>query len=119
MVEDSVLDTTKLLLGVEPEDTSFDVELITHINSIFFVLQQLGVGPKVGFSISDNATLWAAFIREDLVLGVKSYMYLRVKLLFDPPATGPLTTALENQIAQMEWRLNIQMEEVKNAENSG
>lgn len=118
MVEDSVLDTTKLLLGVEPEDTSFDVELITHINSIFFVLQQLGVGPKAGFSISDNTTLWSVFIGEDLVLGVKSYMYLRVKLLFDPPQTGPLTTALESQIAQMEWRLNIQMEEVKNAGNT-
>ena len=118
MVEDNVLDTTKLLLGVETDDDSYDVELITHINSIFFVLQQLGVGPVAGFEIKDNTTPWSEFIGEDMVNGVRSYMGMRVKLLFDTPATGPLTTALENQVAQMEWRLNMQMEVKKNAGNS-
>ena len=118
MLEDSILDTTKLLLGVEPDDDSFDVELITHINSIFFVLRQLGLGPINGFEIKDKNDLWSTFIGAELILGVKSYMGMRVKLLFDTPATGPLTTALENQVAQMEWRLNMQMEEVENAGNS-
>lgn len=118
MDEDSILDTTKLLLGVETDDDSYDVELIAHINSIFFVLQQIGVGPIAGFTITDNTAVWGSFIGEDMVDGVRSYMGMRVKLLFDTPATGPLTTALENQVAQMEWRLNMQME-VKNARNTG
>lgn len=117
-VPDSILDTTKLLLGIEPDDDSYDVELITHINSMFFVLQQLGVGPVTGFAITDNTQVWSEFIEEELINGVKTYMGMRVKLLFDTPATGPLTTALENQVAQMEWRLNMQMEVKKNAGNS-
>lgn len=115
MLEDSILDTTKVILGIEPEDNSFDVEITTHINSIFFVLQQLGVGPAAGFAITDNNAVWSEFIGSELINGVKTYMGMRVRLLFDPPATGPLTTALEKQVDQMEWRLNIQMEEVKNA----
>lgn len=113
MDNDSVLDTTKRQLGLDPDDSSFDLEIITHINSIFFVLHQLGVGPAMGFTIIDRTEKWSTFTVQDQINAVKTYMGLRVKLLFDPPATGPATEAMERQAGQMEWRLNVHMEGVK------
>jgi hypothetical protein len=110
---DSILDTTKLQVKIDPEDDSYDVELIMHINSIFFILTQLGVGPKSGFSISGKEEQWSEFIGVDQIAAVRTYMGLKTKLIFDPPATGPATEAMERQAGQMEWRLNLQMEEVK------
>jgi hypothetical protein len=112
-VNDSILDTTKLQVKIDPEDDSYDVELTMHINSIFFILTQLGVGPKSGFSISGKEEQWSEFIGPDQINAVRTYMGLKVKLIFDPPATGPATEAMERQAEQMEWRLNLQMEEVK------
>lgn len=113
MDNESILDTTKRLCGVDPEDTSYDLDFVTHINSIFFILQQLGVGPTIGFSIIDKNDEWSAFIGVDQISAVRTYMGLRVRLLFDPPATGPTTEAMERQAGQMEWRLNVHMEGVK------
>lgn len=112
-VNDSILDVTKRQLGLDPEDPSFDLEIIPHINSIFFVLQQLGVGPSTGFSIIDRTETWSEFIGAEQIHAVRSYMGLRVKLIFDPPPTGPATEAMERQASQMEWRLNVHMEGVK------
>lgn len=113
MDDDSILDVTKKQIGIAPEDTSFDLDIITHINSIFFILQQLGVGPSTGFFITDKTATWSSFIGEEQINAVKSYMGLRVRLLFDPPATGPATEAMERQVNQIEWRLNVHMEGVK------
>lgn len=112
-VDDSILDTTKRQLGLDLEDSSFDSELITHVNSIFFVLNQLGVGPEEGFSIIDRNDKWSAFTGADQIHAVRTYMGLKVRLIFDPPPTGPSTEAMERQANQMEWRLNIHMEGVK------
>jgi hypothetical protein len=109
----SILETTKRLCGIEPDDTDYDIEIITHINSIFFVLQQLGVGPAAGFLILDKDAKWSSYIGTDQIAAVISYMGLRVKVLFDPPPTGPATEAVERQIRELEWRLNIQAEGVK------
>lgn len=111
-LNDSILDVTKKLVGIEPEDTSFDLDIITHINSVFFTLQQLGVGPYTGFSIVDNTTSWSDFIGADQINAVKSYMGLRVRLLFDPPATSFAIEAMTRQAEQMEWRLNVHQEGV-------
>jgi len=110
---DSILDTTKLQVKIDPEDDSYDVELITHINSIFFILAQLGVGPTTGFSISGREEKWSEFIGVDQIAAVRTYMGLKVKLIFDPPATGPATEAMERLADEMGVRLNMQMEEVK------
>ena len=110
---DSILDTTKLQANLDPEDDSYDVELIIHINSIFFVLKQLGVGPANGFSITGKDEQWSAFIGDRQIDAVRTYMGLKIKLIFDPPATGPATEAMERQAGQMEWRLNMEAEEVK------
>lgn len=109
----SILDTTKRACGIEPDDTDYDLELIPHINSVFMVLQQLGVGPAEGYVIFDKNATWSEFIGTDQIAAVISYMGLRVRLLFDPPQTGPATEAMERQAGQLEWRLNIQAEGVK------
>jgi hypothetical protein len=113
LVDLSILETTKRLCGIEPDDTDYDTEFVVHINTVFFVLQQLGVGPADGFFILDKEAKWSEFIGTEQNPAVITYMGLRVKILFDPPPTGPATEAVERQIGQLEWRLNIQAEGVK------
>jgi hypothetical protein len=113
VIIDSILDTIKKLLGIEADYTQFDQDIAIHINSAFFNLHQLGVGPVGGFSITDNTDEWADFVgtRVDIE-AVKTYIYLKVRLLFDPPQTGYLVDAVKSQILECEWRLNVQVEEV-------
>jgi len=108
---ESILTTTKKLLGIEEEDTSFDKDLIIFINSVLFNLNQLAIGPAEGFAIADKADTWADFIgtRKDLE-AVKSYTYLKARLTFDPPQSGFLVDAINKQITELEWRLNVQAE---------
>lgn len=114
MVDDSVLDTTKKILQVDVDYTVFDLDIITHINSVFFTLQQLGVGPSSGFMIEDSSALWANYTLGDNALNaVKTYMYMRVRLLFDPPTTSFAIEALNKQIQELEWRLNVHREGVE------
>jgi hypothetical protein len=112
-VDDSILDTTKKILGIAPEYTAFDLDIITHINSVFFVLNQIGVGPPEGFMITDNTSKWSDFIGAEAIIAVKSYMGLRVRLIFDPPATGPATDAMNKQADMFEYRLHMFMEGVR------
>lgn len=108
---ESILDSIKKLLGIESEYEAFDTDIIIHINSVFMVLNQLGVGPEVPFVIHGKDEEWTSFDpRIDLVEAVKSYMYLKIRLLFDPPTSGVLHEAMERQIGELEWRLNIQAE---------
>lgn len=111
--DDSILNTTKKILGIPPEYTAFDLDIITHINSIFFVLNQLGIGPSGGFMITDNTSKWSEFIGPEAIVAVKTYMGLRVRLIFDPPTTGPATDAMNKQAEMMEWRLHVHMEGVR------
>jgi hypothetical protein len=111
-VEQSILISTKKILGVEESYTAFDLDILTHINSVFSTLQQLGVGPANGFAIEDDTVTWDAFLGTDVRLSnVKSYMYLRVRMLFDPPATSYLITAMQSQILELEVRMNWYREE--------
>jgi hypothetical protein len=108
---ESILDSVKKALGIDSEDTAFDIDVVMHVNSTFGVLKQLGVGPAEGFSISDNTTLWSDYSTELAMIGmVRSYLYVKVRLLFDPPATSFGLDAIQQQIRELEWRLNIQAE---------
>lgn len=108
----SILDSVKKTLGIELSDTTFDADLIMHINSVFATLHQLGVGPEDTFEISDNTITWDAFLEEKTSLNsVKSLMYIKVKLLFDPPATATMFNALESKEKEYEWRLMVAAEE--------
>ena len=105
---DSILQSTKKILGIEPEYTVFDVDVITHINSAFSTLNQLGIGPIDGFMILDDQATWDSYLQFDSRLNsVKTYVYLRVRLLFDPPQTSYLITSLDEQRKELEWRLNV------------
>lgn len=115
-MEQSILTSTKKILGVAEDYTVFDLDIITHINSAFSTLTQLGVGPAIGFQIDDASEVWADFIEDDTDLqwnSVRSYVFLRVKQLFDPPATSYLISAQQKQIEELEWRLNTHREEAE------
>lgn len=106
---ESILTSIKKLLGISEEYEHFDADIIMHINSVFMTLTQLGVGPSEGFYIEDDETVWSDFISDPNKLqAVKSYIFMKVKLLFDPGSLGSSTLAMyERQIEQFEWRLNV------------
>jgi len=113
---ESILDSTKKVLGIDSAYTAFDPDITMHINSVFSTLQQLGVGanPDESFMITNRLATWEEFIgTEKNVNAVKSYMYLRVRLLFDPPATSFAQDSMQKQAQELEWRLNVQMEGVR------
>lgn len=123
-MEQSILISTKKILGIAEDYTVFDLDIITHINSAFSTLTQLGVGPAEGFMIEDATAVWSDFITDYPVTSyaapagddpqynsVKSYVFLKVKQLFDPPQTSYLIDATEKQINELEWRLNVHREE--------
>ena len=96
------------MLGVAEDYTEFDEDIITHINSVFLNLTQLGVGPEEGFMIEDDTSVWEDFINDSIQLqAIKTYMYLKVKLLFDPPLSSSVTESFTRMIAELEWRLNV------------
>jgi hypothetical protein len=105
---DSILTSVKKTLNLDEDYTFFDPELILHINSVFSTLTQLGLGPTIGFSIEDKTAVWDDFLDGDPRYSfVKSYMYLKVRLLFDPPTTGYVMDAYQKQIQEYEWRINV------------
>ena len=108
---ESILTSIKKLLGITEEYEHFDSDLIMHINSVFMILTQLGVGPSDGFYITDKMTTWDDFIpRGKSLESVKSYMYMKVKLLFDPPQSSAVMESMKNMISEFEWRLNLEVD---------
>lgn len=107
-MEQSILISTKKVLGLGEEYHPFDLDIITYINSSFSVLSQLGIGPDEGFSIQDEFAVWDDFVVPPIQQHVvKSFMYLKVRLLFDPPGTSYLLESINKQLAELEWRLNV------------
>lgn len=108
---DSILSDTKKILGVPETDTGYDLDILMHINSVLSTLNQLGIGPVEGFSIEDASATWAELLADDPRLNsVKTYIYLRVRMLFDPPGTSFLLGAMQDQIKELEWRISTQRE---------
>ena len=108
---DSILTSIKKLLGIDEEYTQFDNDIIMHINTVFLNLTQLGVGPEEGFLIEDDAATWDDFIGDSNQLqAVKTYVYLKVKLLFDPPLSSSVIESINRIISELEWRLNVAVE---------
>ena len=107
---DSILQSVKKMLGIPEEHEQFDVDIIIHINSVFNILMQLGVGPEEGFSIEDASATWSDYTTDENLNLVKSYVYAKVRFLFDPPTSGIVTGAQQELIKEMEWRLNVQVD---------
>lgn len=112
-MENSILNSTKEILGLKADYTPFDLAVITHINSAFSILAQLGVGPVGGYTIEDNSDAWADLdLPQNQLNMVRTYIFLKVRMLFDVPATSFMIEALANQIREHEWRLAEAAEEV-------
>lgn len=118
-IYESILDSIKKMIGVDKDYGAFDVDLIIAINGVFTILNQLGVGPEKEFSITGPDETWLDFFGvTDAINLVKPYMYLKVKLIFDPPSTGVLHEAMERQISEFEWRLAIQADPASKPDDS-
>ena len=105
---ESILTSVKKMLGIAEDYEHFDPELIMHINSVINILTQLGVGPEEGYKISSKDDIWSTYIGNDsLIEMVKTYIYLKVKLVFDPPLASSTIEAHNRQIAELEWRINV------------
>lgn len=122
---ESILNSIKKLLGIAEDYDHFDSDIIMHINSVFTTLTQLGVGPEEGFSINDESEKWEDFLPEErMIHSVKSYMFMKVKLMFDPPLSSAVIECTKEQIKEMEWRIQVAVdsantkseEEIQNGE---
>lgn len=117
MNDESILNNVKSLCGIPNDVNDFDQAIILHCNTVFSGLTQMGLGPTTGFYIVDNTKLWSDIIIGEVNLhNVKSYVYLKVKMLFDPPANATLVKSMETQIGELEWRITFELEEIKLAE---
>lgn len=107
---ESILTNIKELLNIASSDTAFDAELLVHINSAFMTLNQLGVGPTNVFELTGNSQPWTAFLTDiSQYSAVKTYVFLKVRLAFDPPGTGFVLESIKEQIKELEFRLMIQV----------
>lgn len=116
---ESILTSIKKMLGISEEYEHFDSDIMMHINSVFSILNQLGVGPESGFSIRDKTAVWSDFIQDDQKIDmVKSYIYLKVKLIFDPPISSAVMESIKQLTQELEWRLNVAVDP-KSTEQEG
>lgn len=106
----SILLTVKKMLGIAEEYHAFDLDIIININSVFLTLNQLGVGPIQPYKITGEEENWDDFQGESPIPGVETYVYLKTRLLFDPPTNSFLVDNIQKQIAELEWRMNVQVE---------
>ena len=106
-MEESILTSIKKLLGITDDYTHFDQDIVLQINSAFSTLNQLGVGPKAGFSIHDASTVWTEFINDDRLNFAKTFVQLKVKLAVDPPTSTALMESYNRQLDELTWRLSI------------
>lgn len=104
---DSILTSVKKLLGISADYTHFDTDIIIQVNSAFAALTQLGVGPLEGFEIADATPVWSDFIDDPRLNLAKTYVYLKVRLAFDPPTSAALIESCNRQLDEITWRLTV------------
>ena len=109
---DSILTTVKKLLGIDEEDVSFDTDIIVSINTAIPSLSQMGIGPPNGFIVISKDQKWTDYIRDTTINleGVKTYLYLKTKLIFDPPTNSTVIQSIENNLKELEWRMMLAVE---------
>ena len=110
-INESILSSVKKVLGIPSDYEHFDQDILLHINSVMSIMHQLGVGPEQGFIVEDDSTTWSDFFGEDVdtnkFMYVKSYICIRVRLLFDPPTSSGAIDAMERQMRELEWRITV------------
>lgn len=104
---ESILTSIKKLLGIAPEYSNFDMDVLMHINSVIMILRQIGVGPSEGFVVQDVTTTWADYLGDNVAQfsSVQTYIFLKVRQFFDPATNGAVTESTNNQIKELEYRL--------------
>lgn len=105
---ESILTSIKKLLGIGEDYDHFDADIIMHINGVFFILRRIGVGPEEGFFIKDTSTLWTDFFPEGEYEAIKTYVYMKVKLIFDPPLNASILESMKQLINEYEFSLGIE-----------
>ena len=119
-MEESILKTIKQLIGCPDDFEQFDLDLIVHINLAFAILTQLGVGPKEGYRITGQDNVWSEFEDDAQKLSlIKDYVYIKTRLLFDPPTSGSLMDSLKEQLKEMEWRLYMLYDPISEDDEKG
>lgn len=116
---ESILTSIKKLLGIEEEYEVFDPDIIMHINTVFAILKRMGVGPSEGFSIQGAESTWNDFMGEDpdaILESVKTYIYLKVKLIFDPPSGSAILESIKENIRELEWGLHFELDALADGE---
>ena len=114
---ESILTSIKKVLGIYEEDTSFDIDIIMHINTVLMILRQMGIGPTEGFSVYNSYDTWEDYLSDtSLIEAVKTYIALKVRLIFDPPASSAMIEAMNRTISELEWRLNVQADYARSFE---
>lgn len=114
-MNESILTSIKKLLGIDKLDKNFDPDIIMHINSALMILTQLGLGKSDGFFITDETETWNDFLNGDLISkfeGAKTYVYMKVKLIFDPPTSSAAIESMTRMVNEFEWRLNAAAEAI-------
>lgn len=111
-MEESILTSIKKLIGMTEDYDVFDIDIVMHINSVFMILYQMGVGPSKPFSITDKDDVWTDFLPkdDDNFNAVQTYVYLKTKIVFDPPSNSIIMQANKDMISELEWRLNVNAE---------
>ena len=109
-MEESILTTIKKLLGLDESYEAFDTDIIVAINTAIMALTQIGIGPSSGFRIEDDSATWQDFLGSDAIdlEAAKSYIFIKARLMFDPPASSVVVEAYNKAAAECEWRLNVQ-----------
>lgn len=119
MNKSSILNSIKKLLGIDAENTDFDTDVMIHINTALMTLNQLGVGPPNGFMIDDALDSWTDFVNDTTrIESIKTYVYLKVKLVFDPPTSSAVIDSYKETIRELEWRINVEAETMENEEEN-
>ena len=112
MMSDSILTSIKKRLGIVEEYTEFDPDIIMDINSVFSILHQLGIGPEEGFEIADDTATWTDYFGSNIIINdVKTYVYLKVRKMFDPALNSAVSQSIDSLISELEWRLNVACDE--------
>ena len=118
--DDSILTSVKKVLGIPSDYEHFDRDILLHLNTVMSILNQLGVGPEEGFIVENDSTLWSDLFDGDIdtnkMMYVKSYVCLRVRLLFDPPTSSGAIDAMERQMRELEWRITVTRDPRDNSE---
>lgn len=117
---DSILESIKDAAGIGTDDVAFDAELLLHINTTFVILREIGVGPDTPFIVSDYSANWHDFVDDDNIIPmIKSYVALKVRVLFDPPTSSAYMNAIQESIKEYEWRLNVEVDKWQGGDEDG